>query len=85
MIGACTRTSLTGLMQVNLHLIRLIVLRTGIVRAICSRLTLDILNLHNPRNDLPFMCEKMVINRVEKLVPNLYDKKNYIIHIRASD
>ena len=29
------------------------------------------------------MCEKMKINKVEKLVPNLYDKKNYIIHIRA--
>ena len=32
------------------------------------------------------MCEKMVvINKVEKLVPNLHDKKNYVIHIRASD
>ena len=27
----------------------------------------------------------MKINRVEKLVPNLYDKKNYIIHIQALD
>ena len=27
----------------------------------------------------------MKINGVEKLVPNLYDKKNYIIHIRALD
>ena len=25
----------------------------------------------------------MVINRVEKLVPNLYDKKNYVVHIRG--
>ena len=31
------------------------------------------------------MCEKRVINRVEKLVPNLHDKKNFVIHIRASD
>ena len=31
------------------------------------------------------MCEKMKINRVEKLVPNLYDKRNYAIHIRALD
>ena len=31
------------------------------------------------------MCEKMKINKVEKLVPNLHDKKNYVIHIRASD
>ena len=41
--------------------------------------------LHNSRNDLPFMCETMKINRVEKLIPNLYDKKRYIIHIRALD
>ena len=27
--------------------------------------------LHNPHNDLQYMCEKMEINRVEKLVPNL--------------
>ena len=33
--------------------------------------------LHDLHNDLPFMCEKMKINKVEKLVPNLYDKKNY--------
>ena len=32
--------------------------------------------LHNPHNDLPFMCERMEINGVEKLVPNLRDKKN---------
>ena len=31
------------------------------------------------------MCEKMKIDRVEKLVPNLYDKKNYVIHIQALD
>ena len=39
--------------------------------------------LHNPHNDLPFMCEKMEINGVEKLVPNLRDRKNYVIHIQA--
>ena len=27
----------------------------------------------------------MKINKVEKLVPNLKDKKNYVIHIRALD
>ena len=41
--------------------------------------------LHNPHNNLPFMCEKMEINRVEKLVPNLRDKKNYVICIKALD
>ena len=39
--------------------------------------------LHDYHNDLPFMCEKMKISRVKKLVPNLYDKRNYVINIRA--
>ena len=39
--------------------------------------------LHDYHNDLPFMCERMVINGVEKLIPSLYYKKRYIIHIRA--
>ena len=39
--------------------------------------------LHDYHNDLPFMCERMVINGVEKLVSNLYYKKRYVIHIRA--
>ena len=41
--------------------------------------------LHNSHNDLPFMCERMKINGIEKLIPNLYDKKRYVIHIRALD
>ena len=39
--------------------------------------------LHNPHNDLQFMCERMEINGVEKLVPNLRDKKSDVINIRA--
>ena len=39
--------------------------------------------LHNSHNDLPFMCKRMEINGVEKLVPHLSDKKNYVIHIQA--
>ena len=39
--------------------------------------------LHDYHNDLPFMCECMFINGVEKLIPNLYYKKRYVIHIRA--
>ena len=39
--------------------------------------------LHDLHNDLLFMCEKMKINGVEKLVPNLNDKKNYVVHIKA--
>ena len=41
--------------------------------------------LRNTHNDLPFMCERMEINRVEKLVPNLRDKKGYVIHVKALD
>ena len=39
--------------------------------------------LHDLHNDLPFLCTKMKINGVEKLIPNLYYKRKYIIHIRA--
>ena len=39
--------------------------------------------LHDLHNNLPFMCEKMEINCVKKLIPNLYDKKNYVIHTEA--
>ena len=31
--------------------------------------------LHDKHNDLPFMSERMEINKVKKLVPNLWDKK----------
>ena len=41
--------------------------------------------LHDYHNDLPLMCERMVVGGVEKLVPNLYYKKRYVIHIRALD
>ena len=41
--------------------------------------------LHDLHNNLPFMCERMKIDGVEKLVPNLHNKKNYVIHIRALD
>ena len=41
--------------------------------------------LHYLHNDLPFMCERMEINHVKKLVPNVYGKQNYVIHIRALD
>ena len=42
-------------------------------------------DLHDSHNDHPFMCDKMKMNKVEKLVPNLKDKKKYVIHIRALD
>ena len=39
--------------------------------------------LHKMHNNLPFMPQKMKINKVEKLVPNLYNKEKYVVHIRA--
>ena len=40
-------------------------------------------DLHDSHNDLPFMCERLKIGGIEKLVPNLCNKKNYVIHIQA--
>ena len=39
--------------------------------------------LYDKHNDLPFMCNRMKIGGVEKLVTNLYYKRRYVIHIRA--
>ena len=39
--------------------------------------------LHDYHNDLLFMCAKMKINGVEKLVPNLSYKHRYVIHVKA--
>ena len=39
--------------------------------------------LHDRHNDIPFMCSKMKVNGVRKLIPNFYDKRKYIIHIKA--
>ena len=41
--------------------------------------------LHDSHNDLTFMCERMKINGVEKLVLSLRNKQNYVIHIKALD
>ena len=38
--------------------------------------------LHELYNDLPFLPERMKIEKVEKLVPNLHDKTEYVMHIR---
>ena len=38
--------------------------------------------LHELHNDLPFLPERMKIKRVEKLVANLHDKTEYVIHMR---
>ena len=38
--------------------------------------------LHELRNDLPFLLERMKIEKFEKFLANLYDKTEYVIHIR---
>ena len=38
--------------------------------------------LHELHNDLPFLPERMKIRKVEKLVANLHDKTEYVLHIR---
>ena len=37
--------------------------------------------LYQNHNELPFLTKRMKIGRVEKLVPNLKDKKGYVVHI----
>ena len=37
---------------------------------------------HKLHNDLPFLPERMKIAKVEKLVTNLHDKTEYVIHIK---
>ena len=39
--------------------------------------------LHENHNELPFLTERMNMGRVEKLVPNLKDKKRYVVQIKA--
>ena len=34
-------------------------------------------------SDLPFLLERMEINKCKKLVCNLYDKKKYVVHINS--
>ena len=38
--------------------------------------------LHELHNDLPFLPERKKIDNIEKLVTNLYDKNEHVIHIR---
>ena len=38
--------------------------------------------LHELYNDLQFLPEKMKIEKVEKLVVDLYDETEYVIHLR---
>ena len=39
--------------------------------------------LHELHSDLPYLPERMEINKCKKLVCNLYDKKKYVVHINS--
>ena len=39
-------------------------------------------NLNYLHSDLPFLPARMKINKCSKLVCNLYNKNNYVVHIR---
>ena len=40
-------------------------------------------NLNDLHSDLSFLSERIKINRCSKLVCNLYNKKNFVVHIRS--
>ena len=37
--------------------------------------------LHKLHSDLPFLPDRMKINKVDKLICNLQNKRNYVVHI----
>ena len=39
--------------------------------------------LHDLHSDLPFLPRRMKIDKCEKLVCNLHNKKNYVVHIKS--
>ena len=40
----------------------------------------NLLNLHD---DLPFEAERKKIKKCNKLICNIYDKENYVVHIKS--
>ena len=39
--------------------------------------------LHELHSDLPFLSERMEINKCKKLVCRIYNKKKYVVHINS--
>ena len=39
--------------------------------------------LHDNHNNCPLAPQRLMINRVERLIPNLYDKERYIVHHKS--
>ena len=46
-------------------------------------LEVDPKRLHELHSDLPFLSERMEVNKCKKLVCNLFNKKKYVAHINA--
>ena len=40
-------------------------------------------HLHKLHSDLPFLPERIKINKVDKLICNVENKRNYVLHITA--
>ena len=54
-----------------------------VMEDISSKFMFNILKkLHERHNDLPFLPERMKYEKVEKLITNLHDKTEYVIHRR---
>ena len=39
--------------------------------------------LQKIHSDLLFLCERVEIYKCQKLVCNMYDKKNYVVHVKV--
>ena len=39
--------------------------------------------LHELHSDLPFLSERMEVNKCKKLVCNLFNKEKYVVHIKT--
>ena len=54
-----------------------------VIEDIFLKYMLNILDLNNLHSDLPFLSERMKLKKYNKLVCNLYDKKEYVVHVKA--
>ena len=52
------------------------------MHGIFSKYMFNILKIHALHNDLPFSPQGMKTENIKKLVTNLHDKTEYVIHIR---
>ena len=55
----------------------------AVIEDIFLKYMLNILDLNNLHSDLPFLSERMKLKKCNKLVCNFYDKKEYVVHVKA--